>query len=583
MNIIEKLPSIIIDQIAAGEVIEGPFSVVKELIENSIDASSTKISIMIYEGGINKIHIVDNGNGMTEDDLENAFNRHATSKIVNIEDLNNIGTLGFRGEALPSIAAVSQLKAFSVHKNGNNEGKEIIIHGGELLKAKKKAGNKGTSIEVSNLFYNIPARKKFLKTVNTEKRKIIKLVKEYAISNPNISFSFYSDDKEVLELKGSDLKSRIIDIYGKSISDNILPVEKIKDSYEIHGFLGNLNTVKKSRGNQYIYINGRSVSSRLLSSAGFSAYDSLIKRGEFPFFVIFINMPNELVDVNVHPAKYEVRFSNEWQLYHLIKSSFSEVLKDVLNVIPSMYKSVDSIDRSKQVKDIPLPFSNSEANINSSFMVSGQTNVEKAHERLNNSYELEVKSFDKTDKVIWQVHNKYLITEINSGIIIVDQHVAHERVLYEQAKSAINGRGLSSQKLLFPETIKFSPEEYLLLPDIIPYLAKIGFEIREFGKDTVVIEGIPSEMQVGKGSIVLQEIIEKYSQTKEMNSSFIEYMTSTYACKASVKAGDKLTAQERRFLIDELFATEHPYFCPHGRPIIINLSIDELDKRFERK
>ena len=227
MDIIKKLPSIIIDQIAAGEVVEGPFSVVKELIENSIDASSDKISIMIHEGGINKIHIVDNGNGMTEDDLENAFNRHATSKIINIEDLNNINTLGFRGEALPSIAAVSQLKAFSVHKDGSNEGKEVIIHGGELLKTKHKAGNKGTSIEVSNLFYNIPARKKFLKTINTEKRKIIKLIKDYAISNPSISFSFYSDDKEVLDLKSSNLKSRIIDIYGKSISDNILPVERI--------------------------------------------------------------------------------------------------------------------------------------------------------------------------------------------------------------------------------------------------------------------------------------------------------------------------------------------------------------------
>ena len=582
MNVIKKLPSIIIDQIAAGEVIEGPFSVVKELIENSIDAYSSEISIMIYGGGIDKIHIVDNGNGMSEDDLQNAFNRHATSKIINIEDLNNINTLGFRGEALPSIAAVSQLKASSIYKDDDNEGAEVIIHGGEMLKKRKKVGNKGTSIEVSNLFYNIPARKKFLKTVNTEKRKIIKLVKEYSIANPNIAFTFYSDDKEILKLTSSDLKNRIIDIYGSSISNNIISIQNTKDAYEIYGYIGNLNTVKKSKGNQYIYINGRSVTSRLLSSAAFSAYQSLVSRGEFPFFAIFINMPNELLDVNVHPAKYEVRFSNEWQLYHLIKSSFSESLKDVMSVIPSMYnKDIKPKDNIVYAENRVLPFPPSLSSSPSSFTpISEQVDIEKVNDRLKS---LPTPNSDNEGKIIWQIHNKYLITEINSGIVIIDQHVAHERILYEQAKAAIDGRGLPSQKLLFPETVKFSSEEYLLLPDIIPYLSKIGFEIREFGQDTIIVEGIPSDMEVGKEINVIKEIIEKYSHSKEINSSFIEYMTSTYACKASVKAGDKLSPHERRFLVDKLFATEHPYFCPHGRPVIINLSIDELDKRFERK
>jgi len=582
MNVIKKLPSIIIDQIAAGEVIEGPFSVVKELIENSIDAYSSEISIMIYGGGIDKIHIVDNGNGMSEDDLQNAFNRHATSKIINIEDLNNINTLGFRGEALPSIAAVSQLKASSIYKDDDNEGAEVIIHGGEMLKKRKKVGNKGTSIEVSNLFYNIPARKKFLKTVNTEKRKIIKLVKEYSIANPNIAFTFYSDDKEILKLTSSDLKNRIIDIYGSSISNNMISIQNTKDAYEIYGYIGNLNTVKKSKGNQYIYINGRSVTSRLLSSAAFSAYQSLVSRGEFPFFAIFINMPNELLDVNVHPAKYEVRFSNEWQLYHLIKSSFSESLKDVMSVIPSMYnKDIKPKDNIVYAENRVLPFPPNFSSSPSSFTpTSEQVDIEKVNDRLKS---LPTPNSDNEGKIIWQIHNKYLITEINSGIVIIDQHVAHERILYEQAKAAIDGRGLPSQKLLFPETIKFSSEEYLLLPDIIPYLSKIGFEIREFGQDTIIVEGIPSDMEVGKEINVIKEIIEKYSHSKEINSSFIEYMTSTYACKASVKAGDKLSPHERRFLVDKLFATEHPYFCPHGRPVIINLSIDELDKRFERK
>ena len=580
MSIVKKLPSIIIDQIAAGEVIEGPFSVVKELIENSIDALSKKISIMIYAGGTDKIHIVDNGIGMSESDLKNAFNRHATSKIVNIEDLSNINTLGFRGEALPSIASVSQLKASSILKDNDNKGLEIIIHGGEFLKEKKKVGNQGTSIEVSNLFYNIPARKKFLKTINTEKRKIIKLVKEYAIANPDIEFTFHSDEKEVLKLNRGELKSRIIDIYGQDIAKNFLSIETIKEPYEIHGFIGNLNTIKKSKGNQYIYINGRSVSSRLLSSAAFSAYDSLVKRGEFPFFAIFINMPNELLDVNVHPAKSEVRFSNEWQLYHLIKSSFSDSLKDILSVIPSVYKKTEFSNTPTYQEAMTIPFPTADTTSLETIDISEKIDIEKAHQRLTT---INDSNNTHNEKVIWQIHSKYLITEINSGIIIIDQHVAHERVLYEQAKSAIDGNGLPSQKLLFPETIKFSADEYLLLPDILPYLSKIGFQIREFGQDTIIIEGIPSEMQVGREVAVIKEIIEKYSETKEVNSSFIEYMTSTYACKASVKAGDKLSVHERKFLVDKLFATNHPYFCPHGRPVIINLSIDELDKRFERK
>jgi len=580
VNIIKILPSIIVDQIAAGEVVEGPFSVIKELIENSIDAESTSISVAIDDGGIEKIHITDNGHGMTSDDLRNAFKRHATSKIININDLDDITTLGFRGEALPSIASVAQVKAFSVYKESKKEGLEIIIHGGELLKERSKAGNQGTSIQVLNLFYNIPARKKFLKTVNTEKRKIIKLIKEYAIGNPRISFELYSDGKEVFRLRVADLKSRIRDIYGAGIFDNILDIQTTKDSYEIHGFVGNLNTIKKSKGNQYIYINNRSVNSRLLSSAAFSAYDSLIRRGEFPFFAIFINMPNELVDVNVHPAKHEVRFSNEWQLYHLIKSSFADTLTDTLNVIPSMYKESTSIQDPAYTKNITLPFPNSNP-VETIHDAMQNTSVSRATKRLDKIHNMDTTRV--VDKTIWQIHNKYLITEINSGIIIIDQHVAHERVLYEQAKAAIDGKGLPSQALLFPETVKFEHEEYLSLPDILPYLIKIGFDIREFGENTIIIEGIPSDMQVGKETIVIREIIEKYNETREINSSFIEYMTSTYACKASVKAGDSLSANERRFLMDKLFATEHPYFCPHGRPIIINLSIDELDKRFERK
>jgi len=603
MSKIKLLSSNLVNQIAAGEVIERPFSVIKELVENSIDAKSTQINIMIEDGGHKSLQVFDNGIGMSKDDLELAFKRHATSKIETQNDLAKIETLGFRGEALPSIASVSQLSAKSIER-GNNDGFELTIHGGEVKSLIPTAGLNGTQITVKNLFYNIPARRKFLKKPDTEQRKIIELIRQFMLSNPQIGFSLSTNNKEIYNVSASTLEARIKDIFGKKFSNSLLPVELSKSPYKISGFTGNLNTTKKRQGDQFLFLNGRFIKDRLLSSAVFSAYRSLISRGEFPFFVLFLKVPLDSVDINVHPAKLEVRFQNEWHIYHIIKSSISDALKDILKVIPEYDPSLIYYNKKRDSRDeSQLPFSGDKANplvenlaprkpsdidLNE-FQLGGQVTgeieadfqIDRAHERIVESNEINAEDQIVSD-IIWQLHNKYLITEIKSGLVIIDQHVAHERVLYESARLAIDGNGMASQTVLFPQTLSLQPDEYSNLLNIIPYLEKIGFKLREFGENSVIIEGVPIDVNWGTEREVISEILEKYMHNSDLDASFIDYIASTFACKAAVKAGDPLTLEERKHLIDKLFATKHPYYCPHGRPIIINLSIDDLDKRFER-
>jgi len=603
MSKIKLLASNLVNQIAAGEVIERPYSVIKELVENSIDAKSTQINIMIEDGGHKSLQVFDNGIGMSKDDLELAFKRHATSKIETQDDLANIETLGFRGEALPSIASVSQLAAKSIER-GNSDGFELTIHGGEVKSLIPTAGLSGTQISVKNLFYNIPARRKFLKKPDTEQRKIIELVRQFMLSNPQIGFSLSTSSKEIYNVSPGTLDTRIKDIFGNKFSNSLLHVELTKSPYKISGFTGNLNTTKKRQGDQFLFLNGRYIKDRLLNSAVLSAYRSLISRGEFPFFVLFLQVPLDSVDINVHPAKLEVRFQNEWHIYHVIKSSISNALKDILKVIPEYDPSLIYYNKQNDSQEeSQLPFSADKANQlvenlaprnpssvdSNEFQLGDQVTgeieanfqIDRAHERIIESNECNTENQIVSD-IIWQLHNKYLITEIKSGLVIIDQHVAHERVLYESAKLAIDGNGMASQRVLFPQTLSLQPDEYSNLLNIIPYLEKIGFKLRAFGENSVIIEGVPIDVNWGTEKEVISEILEKYMHNSDLDASFIDYIASTFACKAAVKAGDPLTLEERKHLIDKLFATNHPYYCPHGRPIIINLSMDDLDKRFER-
>ena len=333
---IHYLESSLIDQIAAGEVIDRPASVLKELIENSLDSGADNIEVHVIKGGHELIQVSDNGCGMSQEDLKLAFMRHATSKIKYLEDLNSITTLGFRGEALPSIASVSMFTALSSEKDSN--GYEIKINGSEEKSFKPAAGLSGTTCKVQNLFYNTPARRKFLKKPETEQSVINSMMRRFMLSRAEVAFKMISNNKIVYDVPAQNLSERINSIYGSTFKNGILPVELKKDPYIVTGFTGNLSLIKKRPGEQYIFLNGRFIKNRLLNSAIFSAYQSLIQRGEFPFFVMFLEMPPDLFDVNVHPAKLEVRFVNEWQIYHVIKTSITTVLQDILKVIPD-YKT----------------------------------------------------------------------------------------------------------------------------------------------------------------------------------------------------------------------------------------------------
>jgi len=564
INKVIKLNDKLINQIAAGEVVDNPASVIKELIENSIDAKSNNIKVYIEDGGKRSILIIDDGCGMHKEDLLNAFERFATSKIESDKDLENINTLGFRGEALPSISSVSKITIKS--KNESNNGHLLEIEAGKITDSKPDSITKGTLVHVKNLFFNVPARLKFLKKDTTEYQKILVLFKVFSLSNPEISFSLYNDKKEVYNLLASDLKSRIINIYGIDYKDSLIEVDFIQDEFTVSGYIGNLSLVKKRRGNQFSFINGRYILNPLINQTVYNSYDSLISRGEFPFFLLNLKLNNSFIDINVHPKKTEIKFKNELQIQHIVKKAVVKSLKKKIEVIPNLYKPKENYNN--QLMDLPF----NELNKNSND-ISKET-VDKMFNDTTLALSNDIK--------VWQIHNKYILTEISSGLIVIDQHVAHERILYEMAKKSLDGEGLNSQKLMFPITIDFTPEDFNNLLDIIPYLNKIGFDVRQFGDSSVIIEGSPPELSNGKEKEVIDDILDNFIEHKQLNSSFIDYMAATYSCKAAIKAGDKLDESECISLIDKLFSTKHPYYCPHGRPIIINLSINDLDKRFER-
>ena len=584
---IKQLSEDLRNKISAGEVVERPASVVKELVENSLDAGATEIIVVVEKGGQQLIQVTDNGCGIASDELPVAFERYSTSKIGTVDDLFTIDTLGFRGEALASIASVSEVNVVSA--NGSDEGAEMAILNGETGDVQPAATVQGTSITIRNLFYNTPARKKFLKSPRMEFRKVVEMIRRFALSYPDRAFKLISDNRDILNLQPEDLESRIVHVMDPAYRDQLLPLNYTKGDYTISGFLGNLNLIRTRPGEQYIFLNDRYIQNRLMNSSVYGAYRSLINRGEFPFFALNIKVPHDQVDVNVHPMKTEVRFKDEWRIYHVLKSAVEEALNPILNTIPDF----DKPDTGSQF-DFPTSFTPQEGQLNPDqqgldLSASADTAIkfQPAVDRAK-SYASKLASRPEPDsgKVdlenIWQVHSKYIVSPISSGLVIIDQHVAHERVLFEEAMAAFDANAMAAQTLLFPEVMEFSPDDFSTLLDVLPYLEKMGFRMKEFGENTVMIEAIPSEMAWGNEKNIIREMLDNYLETQKKYASFQEALAASFACKAAVKAGDVLNTDEMRELVNRLFGTKHPYYCPHGRPIIVQLSMDELDRRFER-
>lgn len=583
-NKIKILPEDLTNKIAAGEVVDRPASIVKELLENAIDAGSDEITVILKNGGKTLIQVVDNGTGMTREDAILAIQRHTTSKITTYDDLHNIKTLGFRGEALASIASVSRMELKTII-NGQTSGTSLKIEGGVVADIADIGGTRGTTVIVKNLFYNTPARRKFLKSDETEYRYILNVMQRFALAFFQINFKLYHNDQLIYDLKPGDPDLRLTGVLGNRYRDKLVRVEDKGSLLQIWGYIGNQDSAKKSRGDQFLFLNGRYIINRALNHAIVSSYGTIIPRGEFPMYVVFLEIDPRRIDVNVHPSKMEVKFADERLIYDLLRASVKRALSSE-QIIPPLSgqfrvephplteafeklhpkqtaipfyemptttaKHIDFVVPEIEPQEKPSPF----------YMPRREPKYERAN--------------------VWQIHNQYIVSEIKSGLIVIDQHVAHERILYEQALTNLEKSKPVSQQLLFPQVVDLTPEEFSFMMDILPYLEKIGFIVKGFGGNTVVLEGVPSGLKISNPETILNEIIDEYKKNKNTSLDVRDNVAKSYSCKMAIKKGDPLTRDEMNLLIDQLFATQSPYFCPHGRPVIVTLTIEELNKRFGR-
>ncbi|NMW22446.1 MAG: DNA mismatch repair endonuclease MutL [Chlorobiaceae bacterium] len=623
---IARLPDRVANKISAGEVVQRPASVVKELLENCIDAGADKITVAIKDAGKELIRIVDNGAGMLREDALLCVERFATSKITSVEDLDSLLSLGFRGEALASISSVSHFE-LKTRTAKETLGLRLRYEGGVLAEESGVQGEQGTTISVRNLFYNVPARRKFLKSNATEFQHIFEIVKSFALAYPDIEWRMYSDDEELFHVKTPDILERLNVFYGNDFAASMIEISEENDYLSIRGFLGKPVMQKRRKLEQYFFINRRVVQNRMLSQAVQQAYGDLLVERQTPFVLLFLGIDPSRVDVNVHPSKLEIRFDDERNVrnmfYPVIKRAiqlhdFSPDLtsndSDEFNVapsresafkklafqeIPSRSVTTDALyanyregaflhsplprSASPQQWDMFLPppvsgIANPEPELREGDEVLSSLLLSHLHddEAIPNPKESEPK--------IWQLHNKYLICQIKTGVMIIDQHVAHERVLYERAVDVMNQNVPNSQQLLFPQKVEFRMWEYEIFEEIREDLDRLGFNLRKFGKQTVMIEGVPQDVKPGSEVTILQDMIAEYQDNaSRLKLDKRDNLAKSYSCRNAIMAGQKLNLEEMRTLIDNLFATREPYSCPHGRSVIIKLSLDQLDRMFGRK
>lgn len=605
-NKIKILPHTIANKIAAGEVVNRPESAVKELIENSIDSGATEISLIIKDSGKSLIQVIDNGSGMTEEDAILCFQRHSTSKISSIEDLENINTLGFRGEALASICSISQIE-MKTRTKSEDVGSYIKIEGDEVKQVTKTSCNVGTSVTVKNIYYNTPARRNFLKSDQTEFRHIYETFVKLAISNPDISFIFFNNDEKLFDLKKSTLIKRLSELFNVNFSESLIKIESGNNLISLSGFISKPNFTKKSKADQYFYLNNRFIMSKSLNYAVYSGYDDLVEKGNYPSFFIFINLDPRQVDVNVHPSKLEVKFEDEGAIFGFIKNSVRTALKNAditfdigfSNITESTEKgstllhkdfsnksSIFVPKRKDTFESNPFERRESTANIHTYSEITNElfNNKEKEivePEIKTNLFEHKINETEEFN--LWQFQNKYIMCQTETGLMIIDQHAAHERILYEKATSLLNSQASFSQQLLIPITLTLSKIDYHIVESLNDELKSLGFNIRLLKNDKIELTGLPSDVKIGDENKIFQELIDQYKEYElKLKLEKRDNLAKSFACKSAIKSGEKLRRQEMLGLIDSLFACQMPYVCPHGRPTVIRITTEELDKRFSR-
>ena len=577
-DIIKILPSDVSNKIAAGEVVQRPSSVLKELIENSIDADSTKIQIIIKDAGKNLIQVIDNGKGMSKNDMHLSFVKHATSKIVKIEDVFSISSMGFRGEALASIASVSMIEMESVNKKEN--GNYIEIQGGELVSEKESNIQEGTSIKIKSIFYNVPARRAFLKSDFVELRHIIDVFHRLAISHPKIEFSFINNEEEIFYLKPQSLNKRIISIFGEKIRENLIPINESTQIADISGCVLKPEFSKKSRNNQFIFVNSRYIKSQFISHSISSSYEGLLKDGYHPGYFLFIDIDPSKIDVNVHPNKTEIKFDDDQNLYSIINASVKHCL-GIYQVSPVLdFDKNPSMDISyNQIKSQPV---NPSIEINSDFNpfeIFNDSEEKKVHEDFSDfNKDLELEVGDNKHSKIFQILNKFIISTNKSSLIIINQNLAHQRILYESFLKTIFDNTINSQKLIFPIELKLSKKQFLLYDKINDDFKSIGFDI-SIEKDLMIVKSVPYGIEKSDVEEVVENMLsEDFNISNDL--SIFDFFAKRLSKITSIKSGQKLNLDEQEYIVNHLFSCKEPNLSPDNKQIFITLSKNDIEKKF---
>ena len=609
-DIIHLLPDSIANQIAAGEVIQRPSSVVKELVENALDAGATSIQLIIKDAGRTLVQVIDNGKGMSATDARMAFERHATSKIKSADDLFALHTMGFRGEALPSIAAISQVELKS-RREEDELGTLLLLSGSRVEKQEAVACPIGSNFSVKNIFYNVPARRKFLKSNDTERRNILTELERIVLVNPSIDFSFIDNDIEVLKYPASGLRQRIINVVGKNFNQQLISIDINTSLAKITGFVGKPESARKTRAQQYFFVNGRYMRHPYFNKAVQSAFESLIPIGEMPNYFIYFEVDPSAIDVNIHPTKTEIKFENEQPIWQILSAAVKEAL--------GKFNEVPTIDFDTEgAIDIPIhdPSRNvapPQVNVNPSYnpFKTQSSNYqrpnldwEKFYEGFENdkgnlpSEELEIDIFNHSDEnnrdnevektpisemvIHYQYKNRYILTSVKSGLMLIDQRRAHVRILFDQFLNQIqNNKGIS-QRTLFPEIIELSPSEAAMIPYIIEDLEAVGFDLSHLGSNSYAINGVPSEMTNTDFVVLIHNMIGRSIDSgSDVKEEIRESLALSMANAAAISYGYKLSDEEMTKMIDQLFASPSHKYTPDGKTIISLLEDDIIDKMFK--
>ncbi len=617
-NIIQLLPDAIANQIAAGEVVQRPASVVKELMENAIDAGAKNIKLIVKDAGKQLIQVVDDGSGMNETDARMCFERHATSKIKKSEDLFSLKTMGFRGEAMASIAAVAQVELKTKSETAEL-GSLIQIEASEVRKQSHVATVTGSSISVKNLFYNVPARRNFLKSNPVELRHIIEEFQRIALSNPAIGFSFHQNDLDVYQLTASKLSQRIVGLFGKNYQEQLVPCEESTDQLKIYGYIGKPEFAKKTRGEQFFFVNNRFIKSGYLHHAVVNAYEGLLLKESHPFYVIFIEIDPKRIDVNVHPTKTEIKFDDERTIYGIMTAAVRQSI-GTHNVAPALDFESDVNFSFTKPRQADLGNLSGKVPQYKKFKTSGGDDDGEWNKILSNFQELSQKITEKeqdkqeeiytgqeavtfgssinekpsnakniTDELVdvkrsvFQIHLKYIATQVKSGLMLVDQQAAHERILFEKFSQHLQHQNGSSQQFLFPEQIQLSSPDYALVMGMEEELKALGFVISSFGKETIVINGAPTELTDSSVKPVFEGLIDQFKHNKNvLTISKSENIARSLARRSGIRSGQKLNPEEMNALIDKLFACNNPNYTPSGNSTFIIFDLDKISSFFNR-